>query len=154
MLNKDRQKLEDLFFDFINQNEISMKPPLSFLPPKDDNSLYFTNATVVNFKEDFLCGTPKHLATKQKCLRLHNTSKILKDDYKVEWLSLFNMVGTIIPSKELKDAKSNLINLMHNVYDIPRDKLVFMVDEKDENLIKDIPSEMLILNSHEQKYYD
>ena len=154
MLNNDRQKLENLFFDFIKQNEISVKSPLSFLPPQGDNSLYFTNATVVNFKEDFLGGTPKHLATKQKCLRLHSTSKMLDDDYKVEWLSLFNMVGTIIPPKELKNAKSNLINLMSNVYDIPKNKLVFMVDAKDANLIKDIPTEMLILNSHNQKYYD
>ena len=154
MLNKERQRIEDLFFDFVGRKQISSKPPLSFLPPEQDKSLYFTNATIVNFKEDVAGGASKHLATKQKCLRLHNIAKILDDDYKIEWLSVFNMVGTIIPPDQLPEAKSNLIELMSAVYGIPKDKLLFLADVKDERLIKDIPQHMLVFNSQPQSFYD
>ena len=154
MLDKKRQEIEDTFFRYMSQVGALLKPSLSFIPPSTDNSLYFTNATIVNFKEDFLRGAPEHLATKQKCLRLHNVSKILDDDFKVEWLSLFNMVGTIIPPNQLKQAKENIIELFTDKYGIEKANLVFLVNSRDVSLYRDIPSDMLVFDSHPQKYYD
>ena len=154
MLDKKRQTIEDTFFRYMSQEGALLKPSLSLIPPQTDDSLYFTNATIVNFKEDFLKGTPEHLATKQKCLRLHNVSRILDDDFKVEWLSLFNMVGTIIPPNQLKQSKSNIIELFTDKYGIEKTNLVFLVNSRDVNLYKDIPQGMLIFDSHPQKYYD
>ncbi|MBR1825756.1 MAG: hypothetical protein IJ770_04125 [Alphaproteobacteria bacterium] len=154
MLNIERQKIENIFFDFMRQKGVTVKPPLSFLPPESDQSIYFTNATIVNFKEDLLSGASQYKATKQKCLRLHHISKVLDDDYKIQWLSLFNMVGTVIPPHRLQQGKNDLIELMTQRYGVPEDKLVFMVNSRDERLYRDIPPQMLIFDSHQQKYYD
>lgn len=154
MLNSDRQDIENIFFDYMKNSGFFYKPELTFLPSKTDKSLYFTNATVANFKDDLLNGNNRKLFTKQKCLRLHNTSKVLDKDFQVEWLSLFNMVGCLIPPEHLDYQKQNFIKMLTEAYKIDGKKLFFLVNSRDVNLYKNIPTQMLIFDNHPEKYYN
>lgn len=151
---KVRIDLEKIFFEYMKEINFSIKPELPIISPENDKSLYFTNSTIVNFKEDINNNSVTNQSTRQKCLRLHNMSKILREDFKIEWPSYFNMLGLIARPENGSFIKLALLRLLIEKYKIDEKSILFMASRKHIDLYDGFPKKMLIFDTHENSYYD
>lgn len=149
-----RIKLEKVFFDFMKEIDFSIKPELPIISPKNDESLYFTNSTIVNFRDNILNNCVTNQSTRQKCLRLHNMSKILNNDFKVEWLSYFNMLGLVAKPENGEFIKLALLKLLIDKYKINKDAILLMAKKQHYDLYSGFPKDMLVFDTHNNSYYD
>lgn len=147
-------KYETIFFDYVKENHFILRNELPIVAPKEDTSLDFTNSTIVNFKQDILNNDVHNCATRQRCLRLHNMSKILDVNFKVEWLSYFNMLGLITKSDSKQFVNHVLLGLLIDKYKIPKENILFMVNSGHRDLYAGLPQDMLVYDTHEKSYYD
>ena len=138
-------KYETIFFDYVKENHFILRNELPIVAPKEDTSLDFTNSTIVNFKQDILNNDVHNCATRQKCLRLHNMSKILDVNFKVEWLSYFNMLGLITKSDSKQFVNHVLLGLLIDKYKIPKDSILFMVNSGHRDLYAGLPEDMFFI---------
>lgn len=147
-------KYETVFFDYAKKNHFNLRNELPVIAPKEDSSLDFTNSTIVNFKQDILNNNVHNCATRQKCLRLHNMPKILNPDFQIEWPSYFNMLGMITRPDDKRFVNRILLGLLIDVYKIPKENILLMVNSKHKDLCVGLPDNMLVCDTHEQSYYD
>ena len=147
-------KYETVFFDYAKKNHFNLRNELPVVAPKEDSSLDFTNSTIVNFKQDIFNNNVHNCATRQKCLRLHNMPKILNQDFHVEWLSYFNMLGMITRPEDKQFVNRILLGLLIDNYKIPKENILLMVNRAHKDLYAGLPDDMLVYDTHDKSYYD
>lgn len=155
MLYEKLKKIEDTFINFFKKEGFEGFPSQPIIPINDD-SLYFTNSTIVNFKPLLINDDlpTKGIFNSQHCLRLKNISHVL-DENSEPYISLFKMLGTIVPETGFSDLFDKAIELFNQEYHIPKDNICIKVSSRDEILYKkvselDIPKET---NVNDDKFY-
>jgi len=129
-------EIRQLFIDFFRQKGHNILPG-SPLIPKDDPTLLFTSAGMVQFKSLFLdtsSATYKRVATVQKCLRaggkhndLENVGRTTRHHTFFEMLGNFSF-GDYFKKEAIKWAWEFLTGWLK----LPEDKLLISVYEKDD----------------------
>ena len=138
--NEIRRKFLD-YFKNKNHTEISS----SSLIPKDDPTLLFTNAGMVQFKNVFLGldkRSYKRATSSQKCVRAGGKHNDLDNvGYTARHHTFFEMLGNFSFGDYFKkEAMEFAWELITQVYKLPKDKLwitVFREDDEAYNIWKD-----------------
>src|SRR5689334_14206278 len=133
------------FLDYFAGNE-HMVLPSSALVPRNDPTLMFTNAGMVQFKNVFT-GLEKRsyvrAATSQKCVRAGGKHNDLDNvGYTARHLTFFEMLGNFSFGDYFKDRAIELAwNLVTKEFGLPKDKLwvtVYHTDDEAHGLWKKI----------------
>ncbi|HLC72236.1 MAG TPA: alanine--tRNA ligase-related protein [Candidatus Nanoarchaeia archaeon] len=80
MIDLERKEIVDIFLHFFTRQGYDFQPPSELIT--DDNSLLFTNDTIVPWKRHVRDGTiPKNgVCMKQPCLRLKGLNDTLSEE--------------------------------------------------------------------------
>jgi len=127
------------FLDYFNKNghEIVESSPLV---PRNDPTLLFTNAGMVQFKNVFT-GQEKRpysrAVTTQKCVRAGGKHNDLENvGYTARHHTFFEMLGNFSFGDYFKDLAIELAwNLLTKEFDLPKDKLLVTVYHDDEEAV-------------------
>src|SRR6202142_3582805 len=131
-VNEIRSKFLDYFAD--NGHEIV---PSSPLVPRNDPTLMFTNAGMVQFKNVFT-GVEKRpyarAVTAQKCVRAGGKHNDLDNvGYTARHLSFFEMLGNFSFGDYFKEqAIAYAWELVHKVFALPAERLIVTVYSEDD----------------------
>jgi alanyl-tRNA synthetase len=133
------------FLDYFAKNGHEVVPS-SPLVPRNDPTLLFTNAGMVQFKNVFTGAEKrsyKRAVTAQKCVRAGGKHNDLENvGYTARHHTFFEMLGNFSFGDYFKDVAIELAwNLITKVYGLPKDKLtatVFSEDDDAFNLWKKI----------------
>jgi hypothetical protein len=135
-VEKEKKKLEETFLSYFQNKKYQISKSVSLITK--DNSILFTNATIIPWKK-YILGEKmpeKGLCMKQPCLRLHvlndNIAGEIHDETSFNrFLGYFNMLGLLTPSKNKKDVSNDLVDLLVKHYGIPTENIRVLASEKD-----------------------
>ena len=125
------------FLDYFAKNGHEVVPS-SPLVPRNDPTLLFTNAGMVQFKNVFTGAEKrayKRAATSQKCVRAGGKHNDLENvGYTARHHTFFEMLGNFSFGDYFKDVAIELAwNLVTKVYGLPKDKLMVTVFSEDDD---------------------
>src|SRR5450756_623213 len=129
-------EIRSAFLDFFKKNGHEVVPS-SPLVPRNDPTLLFTNAGMVQFKNLFT-GVEKRpyqrAATSQKCVRAGGKHNDLENvGYTARHHTFFEMLGNFSFGDYFKlDAITYAWELLTKVYKLPKDKLLVTVYAEDD----------------------
>jgi alanyl-tRNA synthetase len=129
-------EIREVFLDFFKRNQHEVIESSS-LVPRNDPTLLFTNAGMVQFKNVFT-GVEKReydrAVTSQKCVRAGGKHNDLENvGYTARHHTFFEMLGNFSFGDYFKDvAIENAWNLITRDYGLPKDKLLVTVYSEDE----------------------
>eukprot|EP01037_Dinobryon_pediforme_P012698 gene12698-12793_t len=129
-------EIRSTFLDYFAKNEHEIVPSSS-LVPRNDPTLMFTNAGMVQFKNVFT-GAEKRpyqrAATAQKCVRAGGKHNDLDNvGYTARHHTFFEMLGNFSFGDYFKPRAIELAwNLITKVYGLPKDKLLVTVYHTDD----------------------
>ena len=129
-------EIREVFLDFFKRNEHEVIESSS-LVPRNDPTLLFTNAGMVQFKNVFT-GVEKReydrAVTSQKCVRAGGKHNDLENvGYTARHHTFFEMLGNFSFGDYFKDvAIENAWNLITKDYGLPKEKLLVTVYSEDE----------------------
>src|ERR1700676_2431571 len=129
-------EIRSTFFDFFKKNGHEIVPS-SPLVPRNDPTLLFTNAGMVQFKNVFT-GVEKRpyarAVTAQKCVRAGGKHNDLENvGYTARHHTFFEMLGNFSFGDYFKDVAIELAwNLVTKEYGLARDRLLVTVFSEDE----------------------
>ena len=134
MLQSKLRTVEHIFEDFFSQEGFSKVLAQPIVPVNDD-SLYFTNSTIVNFKPMINSNAvPSSGAyNTQHCLRLRNMAHLLEEDSK-PYISLFKMLGTIVPASGFNPLLEKGLGLFQHGYGIPLSNVCLKLSSDDREM--------------------
>lgn len=116
----------------------------SSLIPENDDSLLFTNSTIVPLKQRFLAeqylGNGWFLL--QDCIRLQALKITYDMEKPIKFVSCFKMLGSIVPSKNLKLAIETSLDFLFNVVGLSKQDLVVWENESGDGVLSGIFSSM------------
>jgi alanyl-tRNA synthetase len=129
-------EIRQKFLDYFAQNDHAIRPS-SALVPKDDPTLLFTNAGMVQFKRVFLGEEKqpfKRATTSQKCLRVSGKHNDLEEvGVTPRHHTFFEMLGNFSFGDYFKrDAIRLAWELLTEEYGLPRDRLWATVHHTDD----------------------
>src|ERR1700754_4577696 len=128
--------IRSTFLDYFAKAGHTVKPSSS-LVPQGDNTLLFTNAGMVQFKNIFT-GVEKpfapRAATSQKCVRAGGKHNDLDNvGYTARHLTFFEMLGIFSFGDYFKERAIELAwNLITKDFGLPKDKLLVTVYHDDD----------------------
>ena len=134
---KNLSDIRSTFLDFFRARGHEVVPS-SPLVPRNDPTLLFTNAGMVQFKNVFT-GQEKRsyvrATTAQKCVRAGGKHNDLENvGYTARHLTFFEMLGNFSFGNYFKeDAIAYAWELVHNVFGIPADRLIVTVFAEDDD---------------------
>jgi alanyl-tRNA synthetase len=129
-------EIREVFLDFFKRNQHEVIESSS-LVPRNDPTLLFTNAGMVQFKNVFT-GVEKReydrAVTSQKCVRAGGKHNDLENvGYTARHHTFFEMLGNFSFGDYFKDvAIENAWNLITKDYGLPKEKLLVTVYSEDE----------------------
>ena len=129
-------EIREVFLDFFERNQHQVIESSS-LVPRNDPTLLFTNAGMVQFKNVFT-GVEKRdydrAVTSQKCVRAGGKHNDLENvGYTARHHTFFEMLGNFSFGDYFKDvAIENAWNLITKDYGLPKEKLLVTVYSEDE----------------------
>jgi alanyl-tRNA synthetase len=128
-------EIRSTFLDYFRKNghEVVSSSPLV---PRNDPTLMFTNAGMVQFKNVFtgLESRPYSTTTSQKCVRAGGKHNDLDNvGYTARHLTFFEMLGNFSFGNYFKENAIELAwNLVTKGFDLPKDRLLVTVYAEDE----------------------
>ncbi len=132
-------EIRSIFLKFFKKNDHHILPS-SPLVPENDPTLLFTNAGMVQFKDNFLNGRPEgeRVATSQKCIRAGGKHNDLENvGYTARHHTFFEMLGNFSFGDYFKEEACEYAwNLLTRDLGLPPSKLYITVYHDDEETFK------------------
>jgi len=104
------------------------------LIPKDDDSILFTNSTIVPLKGKFLSGdySGNGYFLLQDCLRLASIKTVEDEESVLKHVSCFKMLGSLVPSCHLDLAINAALEFLVDVVGIKSKDLIVLIPSGSE----------------------
>ena len=128
-------QIRETFLDYFSKNDHQVLPS-GPLVPKNDPTLLFTNAGMVQFKNIFTGKeniAPKRVATSQKCIRAGGKHNDLENvGHTSRHHTFFEMLGNFSFGDYFKEDAIELSwNLISKIFEISKEKLLVTVYAED-----------------------
>lgn len=145
------KNIKSTFINFFQKKKHELLPPSSLLP-KNDTSIFFTNAGMNQFKKYFTLeevSPYKRATTIQPCIRAGGKHNDLDNvGFTARHHTFFEMMGNFsFQDYEKKEAILYAIELLTKYYNLPENKLFFTVHAKDiesYNFLKTITNQPIL----------
>ncbi|KYQ89034.1 alanyl-tRNA synthetase [Tieghemostelium lacteum] len=158
--------VRNIFLDYFEKNRHQRVDSSPLIPDSNDKTLLFTNAGMVQFKNQFTgIEEPKYklATTVQKCVRAGGKHNDLENvGYTARHHTFFEMLGNF-SFGGYQDAKRDSIklawDLLTNHYNLPKERLLVTVLEGDEeaaDIWRDeigVPSEKVLYKGKEDNFW-
>lgn len=132
-----KQRVSDTFLNYFANQGYVKTPSVPFIT--EDKSILFTNATIIPWKKYILREAlfGEGVCMKQPCLRLHALSDPIQRGVEYEtsfvrFLGYFNMLGLLTKPENGEKASGDIIKLLIEQYNIPKEKIRVMSSKKDD----------------------